>query len=249
MPCEFTHAHYKAICRLIMDHRYRPIFYADAQTAQEDERLIIVRHDVDQSLEAALQIAEIEHHQGIKSTFFVWLRAPFYNVFDPTQSQIIERLVALGHEIGLHFDETSYPIESKLEFGLAVAREVSVLSSFFGIPIHSVSMHRPSSSTIDKDIKLDGLINAYGQRFLREFRYVSDSRRSWREGCVCSMIENEQYPRIHLLTHSFWWTPEVIATVDSRVRKFLDDKLQYLDREVGRNISVYSGPSGMVVTE
>lgn len=243
VACNFTHAHYAEICQSIVDRGYRPIHYSEDGTTAKEERVIILRHDVDQSLEAALQLAQIEHSMGVKSTFFLWLTSPFYNVFDPSQSGIIRRLLSLGHQIGLHFDEHPYSIETPLDLSAAVKREAQILSAFFEVDIQAVSMHRPSKVVLENDIELGGLINAYGRRFFKEYKYLSDSRRQWREGCVCSKISDQQYQRLHLLTHAFWWTAQPVPDVDSRVREFLGSKLQYLDREAANNISVYHGLS------
>ncbi len=65
-------------------------------------------------------------------------------------------------------------------------------------------MHRPTRSTLDANLKLDGLVNSYGLEFFKNFKYVSDSRRRWREN-VEEIINCGQYKRLHILTHPFWY--------------------------------------------
>ena len=48
------------------------------------------------------------------------------------------------------------------------------------------------------------MINSYGQKFFKEFKYLSDSRRRWREP-VEHIIEAQEYDRLHILTHPFWY--------------------------------------------
>jgi hypothetical protein len=35
------------------------------------------------------------------------------------------------------------------------------------------------------------------------FKYLSDSNGRWREGCVCGHLE--EYERLCVLTHGWWW--------------------------------------------
>ncbi len=51
------------------------------------------------------------------------------------------------------------------------------------------------------------MINSYSNVFFREFKYLSDSRRRWRED-VIGYIKNETYDKLHILTHAFWYHDE-----------------------------------------
>lgn len=79
MKCSFTMEHYKEICELISNSSYRSIFFDEAY--DKEENVIILRHDVDQSLESSLELAKIEEEKGLKSVYFIWLTSPFYNNF------------------------------------------------------------------------------------------------------------------------------------------------------------------------
>jgi hypothetical protein len=241
VPCSFTLAHYEDICSMIGDCGYRAAFFDEVAGLAEEERVVLLRHDLDQSLEQALRVARIEHDHGLRSTFFVWLTSPFYNVLDPTQSAIVRELAALGHQVGLHFDETAYALEPCDELSAPVRREVELLSDFLGLDVRVVSFHRPSERVLRDDVRLPGLSNTYEARFVREFKYISDSRRTWREGCACTKLASRLHPKLHLLTHPFWWTERESASVDDRGRAFLGEKLAYLDARLRRNISVYRG--------
>ena len=48
------------------------------------------------------------------------------------------------------------------------------------------------------------MINSYGQTFFHDFKYLSDSRRRWREP-VEEIIRSGTYDRLHILTHAFWY--------------------------------------------
>lgn len=143
---------------------------------------------------------------GVTSTYFVLLTSDFYNVFSKKSSDGLKLIVAHGHSIGLHFDEVCYPeISGNVEaIKEKIKEEAEVLSRAVGSRVDIVSMHRPSSFVLEADIKIPGMINSYGQKFFKEFKYLSDSRRRWREP-VEEIIESEKYERIHILTHPFWY--------------------------------------------
>ena len=64
-------------------------------------RYIALRHDIDFAPSYSLEMAELEHEAGVRSTFFVLMDGQFYN---PLQSEVIRqirRIHSLGHEIGL----------------------------------------------------------------------------------------------------------------------------------------------------
>lgn len=77
-----------------------------------------------------------------------------------------------------------------------------------------MSMHRPSKNILDADLKIPGIINSYGQILFKEFKYLSDSRRRWREP-VDEIIASKEYNRLHILTHAFWYNNEEIDIHDS----------------------------------
>lgn len=54
-----------------------------------------------------------------------------------------------------------------------------------------------------------------------DFKYLSDSRRRWREP-IDTIIENREYNRIHLLTHAFWYNDEECDLHDS-VSRYIND--------------------------
>ena len=65
-----------------------------------------MRHDIDFSLKKALEFAEVEQEQKIRSTYFVLLTTDMYNAMSKEAGQKIRAIMKMGHEIGLHFDET-----------------------------------------------------------------------------------------------------------------------------------------------
>ena len=63
---------------------------------------LILRHDVDLSLEAALALAELEAGVGVSSTWFLMTRSAFYNLDSPRGAHVLARLRELGGRIAHH---------------------------------------------------------------------------------------------------------------------------------------------------
>ena len=209
MTCNFTLKHYEEICNIIAKSQYKICFFNNC--SPNFRNVLILRHDVDQSLEQSIEIAKIENKYNIKSTFFIWLCSPFYNVFEKKYSEIIYEIVNLGHQVGLHFDESVYKIENEIDLNNYVEEEILILKSFFKINIYAVSMHKPSKWILDNDIRFKKYINTYSKKYFKEFKYFSDSRRQWKEGCICNKIDVKKYSKLHILIHSFWWTESDIS--------------------------------------
>ncbi|MBR6451324.1 MAG: hypothetical protein IKS87_01340 [Lachnospiraceae bacterium] len=201
----FTYDSYNHLIDLLLAHGYAPCSYHDHQ---KYSKCVILRHDIDNSLEAALKLGEVEASKGIASTYFVLLTSDFYNVFSRKSISCLKNLQELGHEIGLHFDEVFYGVPMDADDAVsAIQKEAKLLSDAIGSGVTTVSMHRPSKTILDADLQIPGIINSYGSTFFHDFKYLSDSRRRWREP-VEDIIRSERYDRLHILTHAFWYHDE-----------------------------------------
>ena len=63
---------------------------------------MILRHDVDLSLDGALAVAEVEADEGAWSTWFLMTRSVFYNLASSEGEHAIARLRELGHRVAHH---------------------------------------------------------------------------------------------------------------------------------------------------
>jgi hypothetical protein len=212
----FTYGAYKEMISLLKENHYEICNY---QTYQSSNRCVILRHDVDFSLEAALRFAQLEYKNGVRSTYFILLSTSFYNLLYRKDSDIIKEIRVMGHDIGLHFDEANYSISCKEELIRHVQKEISILSQGLGIAIKAVSMHRPSKWVLEANVQFDTVINSYGKKFFNDFKYLSDSRMHWRED-VYQVIESKAYERLHILTHPIWYGAEE-STMQVQLKDFI----------------------------
>ncbi len=202
----FTYEGYARLLQMLLQYGYRIISFEDFE---KNEKSAILRHDIDYNLDKTIRIAEIENGMGAKSTFFLLLCTDFYNIFSAKACRVIDKILSLGHEIGLHFDEQRYPND----FGDPdrirdrIVQEADLLSHATGLPVTKVSMHRPSKTIIESNLSIPNMINTYGKRYFTDFKYVSDSRRRWREP-VDEYIINGVYDRFQILVHPFWYNEQ-----------------------------------------
>lgn len=209
---QFTYDGYRNMIGQLKEHGYTPCSY---HNWQEKERCVILRHDIDNDLLKALQLAELERDAGVRSTYFVLVTSDFYNVFSARSEKLIHAISECGHEIGLHFDEVRYPdIKTPEDASERIKKEAELLSMAAGSEVVTVSMHRPSKMMLEADLVIPGMINSYGQVYFKGFKYLSDSRRRWREP-VNEIIAAETYDRLHILTHAIWYNDTEIDIHDS----------------------------------
>lgn len=200
---KFTYKSISKMVQLLKEHRYTFCGYSDYKLYS---RNIIMRHDVDNDLEKALRLAEMEADWGIASTYFVLTTSNFYNIWSKKNKEILKSICSMGHQVGLHFDETQYAERGEMWMEKAIEKEIALLEQCLEREVSCISMHRPSKEVLQKNWHIKGgrVINSYDKEFFENHKYVSDSRRSWKEN-VFELIEKEKYDRMHILLHPIWY--------------------------------------------
>jgi len=228
---QFTYRDYSDLIEIIQKDGYTVTSYQDCEAIK---RPCILRHDVDFDLQKALEFAEFEQAIGVKSTYFILCSSKFYNLLEKSSISAICGIHALGHDIGLHFDETNYPSGTEKMFLSAVEFELETMRKVLPLPIRSVSMHRPTKETLKKNwdfMALGGAINSYSEQFFQSYKYLSDSRMYWRENPFEIMAGGE-HQKLHVLTHPFWYSEKV---EDTRAKLLQFAKNATLDRYEAMN--------------
>ena len=217
---EFTYKCYRDLLVLLKDRGY---VYSNYHNYMCSARTVILRHDIDMNIAKAVQMAEIENKMGVSSTYFVLVTSNFYNIFSKENQDMLREMQQMGHEVGLHFDEAKYDGQ-ETDMVQAMEQEAELLAQCLGCPVQSVSMHRPSKETLAADYVVKGgqIVNSYGTEFFQNHKYVSDSRRHWRED-VLSIIKSEEYDRLHVLTHPFWYD-ESEQTAREALKNFCESR-------------------------
>jgi hypothetical protein len=167
------------------------------------QKLILLRHDIDYSLQHALTMAQLEAGLGIRATYFVLFSSPFYNVLAAENMDIPRQIAQLGHEVGLHYDVA---VMAQAEDPQALLRsQAGLLSELCGAEVRSIAMHNPSISGADI-FRAAPYINAYDDRFSKQIAYFSDSCMAWRDAFVAACLADAMPARMQLLIHPCLWT-------------------------------------------
>jgi len=197
---DFTQAGYSSILGAALAAGYRPLCMREA-VAAAGGRILLLRHDVDFSLNYALRMAAFEHSLGLRSTYFLIPHNDYYNPLSPGGRRLVEQIVALGHEIGLHWDSSIYPQEAS---GMRdyFRRDLETLGAIVGHPIVSASQHIPADSPL---LDVRGMVpnEAYSDGVRKRFSYVSDSAMKWRDVTPYDLIACSV--DIQFLAHPLWW--------------------------------------------
>ena len=198
---EFSYDKYKEILLDFKLNKYNFVSFLNADKL-ENEKYVYLRHDVDMNLKKSLDLARIEHELGVTSTWYVMPNNKLYNLMDKESIEIINELSQMGHTVGLHIDASGYDTKEELE------KDIIDMYEFYSkyMPISkTISFHVPNEKILDSDIKIDGFINAYEDRFYNGLTYVSDSNRR-------PFLEQERYfdgfinkKNFQLLIHPMWW--------------------------------------------
>ena len=216
---QFTFKSYKNMLSNLEQNGYIITGY---DNYRENAKCAILRHDVDYDPQCAFELSKLELMCNVKSTYFVLLSSDFYNCFSKKNIDIFKQIIENGCEIGLHFDEAKYQeldndIAKEIDY---IQDEIEILSKVIGHPVKAVSMHRPSKKTLEANLKIPGVINSYSNEFFKEFKYISDSRRRWREP-IDDIINESKYDRLHILTHAFWYSEEELD-ITEKIRDFVE---------------------------
>jgi len=195
MSCAFTLEHYRELLEAARAGGYRFATF-DEPPARGD---LILRHDVDLSLDAALRMAELERDAGARATYFLMTESVFYNLASSEGTAALARLRGLGHRVGLH---AVYPN--------------AVLDERFD-PV--VAWHNPDPEYMSAPIA--GAVNVMQEGWFDPPTYRSDSNQRWRFGCPHEELRAGAFPWLQLLTHpEIWAYPG--STMGRTMRAMLD---------------------------
>ena len=179
MSCGFDLGHYRELLRAAKTGGYRWASF-DGEPRDGD---LILRHDVDLSLDAALRLAELEAEEGAAATYFLMTESVFYNLGSSEGRGAIERLRQLGHRVGLHAVWPNARLDERFE------------------PV--VAWHNPDPEYMTAPV--EGATNVMQAPWFSPETYRSDSNQRWRHGCPHEQLAAGAFPWLQLLTHPEIW--------------------------------------------
>lgn len=180
-------------------------YYEMVSLLLEDNRTIFFRHDVDISLERAVEMAEREQKLNLMpTTYFILLSSSFYNPFSKDGRRNIDRIINMGHTIGLHYDLSLVNNDEQAQ-AKYILWQRSLLEAEFDIEVTLCSVHKPNKNgPVTRE--LGALLQIAGINDVNitmpHYKYISDSGMNWRED-YHEIVK--QYKKIHLNAHPVWY--------------------------------------------
>ena len=179
MSCPFELEHYRELLAAANTGGYSYAFF-DHEPMPGD---LMLRHDVDLSLDAALRLAELEAAAGAVATYFLMTQSVFYNLESPEGRKALNRLRELGHAVGLHAVWPGADLDERFD------------------PV--VAWHNPNPDYMSEPV--DGVVNVMQPPFFDPDHYRSDSNQRWRHGCPHEELALREFEWLQLLTHPEVW--------------------------------------------
>lgn len=198
---------------------------------------IILRHDIDFSLENANRISFVEDSLGIKSTYFILLRSDFYNILSKSNFEIIRSLQKRGHKIGIHFDSSLY-LDTNLVDGLNF--EIDFFDHLFNEPVEIIAPHRPDKIFLENTISLGDISHTYEKKFFKDIKYISDSTGRFRFDKPHEFILSGENQSLQLNLHPIWWSTTSGSSPIEIVEHFLQVSNENLEKSMEQNFTDYS---------
>src|ERR1700723_2128341 len=92
---DFTYKAFLTFLDVALKDGFMFAMIGDKPTA---DRVVYLRHDIDNSISAARRMAEVEADRGVSSTYFVMLRSPNYNPATYAAVTSLTAICELGHK-------------------------------------------------------------------------------------------------------------------------------------------------------
>ena len=144
---------------------------------------LLLRHDVDLSLDAALALARLEAEMDVRATYFLMTRSVFYNLASPEGEHALTELRALGHAVALHAVHPHVDLDDRFDPVLA--------------------WHNPDPEYMREAV--GAAVNVMDAPWFDPEHYRSDSNQRWRSGSPRDGLRRRDPDWLQLLIHPEIW--------------------------------------------
>ena len=170
---------------------------------------LFLRHDVDLSLDAAVELGRVEHELGVPATYFLMTESVFYNLDSTAGAEALAELRSLGHRIAFHPVYPHFDLDERFDRVFA--------------------WHNPEPDFISES--RDGAVNVMTEPYFDRGHYRSDSNAHWREGCPHEELVGGAFDWLHMNVHPVIWAyrgESMRETMESMLDAKRAEWLEYL---------------------
>jgi hypothetical protein len=195
---------------------------------------LLLRHDVDFSLDFARELAVVESDMGIYSTYFFMLTSNMYNLLSYEHQSLVKEIAKMGHKVSVHFDPTVHDQLEKFE------NEKKLFESIFEVEVDIVSIHRPGPFLENNNVSLCGTPQTYNDAYFTQMKYLSDSGGRDVMPQLAEFLKGTRSQGLHLLIHPLWWVGEGNNATQT-LNYWLQKNVDFLKSQVRLNCKTYEG--------
>lgn len=227
---DFTLNSYQNLLLALQSAGYVFQTFEQFQILPLQEKVIILRHDIDKLPQNALRMAQMEHALGIQASYYIRTVKGTWN------ATIVKEIVSLGHELSYHYEDLSLAHGDADRAWTLFNKHLEMIRKFY--PAKTICMHGSPLSKWDNrklweqcDYRRAGVIGEpYFDVDYSKMFYITDTGRGWNKtkvsvrDKVCNnnmsqrhikntdhliqLIENgEMSERIMINTHPQRWFP------------------------------------------
>jgi hypothetical protein len=193
---------------------------------------LLLRHDVDFSLEFAHKLASLEFNQDIRATYFLMLTTNMYNLVSSEHKRMVKEISDMGHKISIHFDPTVYKNLDYFKY------EKDLFEHIFENEVDIASIHRPGTFLENNNISLSGVPQTYNDLYIKRMKYISDSGGRDVLPLISKYLEGSREQGLHLLIHPIWWIGEGFDAT-STLNHWHKKNADFIKSEIRLNCKTY----------
>ncbi|MDB9718089.1 hypothetical protein OAA70_04165 [Candidatus Pelagibacter sp.] len=227
---DFTFNYYKKIFQTALDNNYKIITLKEFFNNEfnKNDKILINRIDVDKEINRLKIIYKIFQELNIKGSIYTRLHAPTYNLLSIGNIKIIQDMVSIGCEIGIHTELEDLKGYCNIDSKKILKEEIKLFETIFKSKIYGTASHGDITHFNNlnfwknNNVEEFGLTyEAYDKKLWNNCRYISDSELiRWKVYENGKLIENDRRNPIDhikddcktilLLTHSDIWYEKYI---------------------------------------
>jgi hypothetical protein len=248
---DFTLKLYKDLIINLLEQNYKIFTFEEFCEGRRAEKFIILRHDVDEMADNALEMAKIENALGIRATY------NFRIVKQSNKPDIIRKIAALEHEIGYHYEDLVFA-DGNFEHAISTFRQnLEYFRRFY--PVKTVCMHGSSTSKYDNrdlwkhySLENEGLL---GEPYLSinfdNIYYISDTGYRWdgfktavrdvvksgfsnvyhHTNDIILAVNNNEFPAQAMILAHTLWSNNFFKWTGIRLREFFRNNIKNLSKK------------------
>ncbi|MEL4455476.1 hypothetical protein [Lutimonas vermicola] len=215
---DFTVKKYKELLEALLEQKYSFQTFDD-YLKDPNDRVVMLRHDVDDLPSHSLRFAKIQHNLGIQGVYY------FRAVPQSWNEKIIKKIASLGHEVGYHYETMDTADGNLVKAWDQFKQHLEALRKL--VPVSTICMHgSPRSKFDNKELwmkygykALDLIGEPYYDIDFDKVLYLTDTGRRW-DGHKVSVRDKVKSK----YDHSFHSTDDIISALN---RSGLPDQIMF----------------------